>query len=328
MSGVLAFCLAVKGRIGQSHLGLLGGANRIAQALGLETQAALLGSGVKAAGQGLIAYGADKVVCVDNALLGEFDPELYVGVAEQVCRKTQPRLVLILCDDVGRALAPRLAYRMGVGLATDCTNFEVQDGIISMIKPVFGGKALARIRCKRCPEMATVRVKAMEILPVDESRQGEVVVLDDVVVEPSWKKAEVLERVKEEAKGVRLEDAEIIVSGGRGVGSAEEFAAVYTLAEKLGAAVGSSRAAVDEGWVPAGTQIGLTGKIVAPRVYIAIGISGASQHIAGVSSNSSIVAVNSDPDAPIFRYSRLGVVEDYKAILPALGRALEVLVER
>ncbi|MBI2954482.1 MAG: electron transfer flavoprotein subunit alpha/FixB family protein [Chloroflexi bacterium] len=329
MSSVLAFCLAGQGGVGRNYLGLLGGASRIATALGSETHAALLGSDIDAqgAGQELLAYGADRVFCVNNPLLQEVDSDVYVRVAEQVCRKLQPRLVLFLCDDDGRALAPRLAWRLGTGLTTDCTAFDVEDGVIVALKPVFGGKALARVVCKSQPGIATVRVRSMEALARDEARSGEITVLDDIAVDASWKKVEVLDRVKEEVKGIRLEDAEVVVSGGRGIGGAEEFAALHDLARKLGAGVGASRAAVDEGWVPAGMQVGLTGKMIGPSVYIAVGISGASQHIAGVSNAKNIIAINSDPDAPIFRYARLGVAEDYRTILPALGKALEELMK-
>lgn len=326
MSGILVICLSTTGDIGQSYLGLLGGAGRVAKELGEETQAALLGQATPEVTKELIAWGADRVFTV-AAQLGDFDTDGYLGAAEYLCRKTQPRLVLILGDDNGRAIAPRLAYRLGAGLVTDCTGFEIENGVVTMLKPVYGGKALAQVVCKTHPQVATVRPKAIDPLPRDEQRSGETVVLRDIPLDTRRKWVEVLERVKEEVRGVRLEDAEIVVSGGRGIGSSEEFAAVFDLARTLGAAVGASRAAVDEGWVPAGLQVGLTGKIIAPKVYIAVGISGASQHVAGVSNARNLVAINADPDAPIFRFARLGVAEDYRSVLPKLGEALQGLMK-
>jgi electron transfer flavoprotein alpha subunit len=221
--------------------------------------------------------------------------------------------------DMGRDLAPRLAARLGGGLAMDCIDLRIdpETKLMLQTRPVFGGNAYAvMITPSARPQMATVRPKTMSPLERDDSRQGEVLSID-IDIEESMIKAEIIETVKEEVTGIKLEEAEVIVTGGRGIGNAEGFALLRELAGLLGGAVGATRAACDEGLTPATMQVGQTGKIVSPNLYIAVALSGAVQHLAGCSGSKHIVVINTDPDAYIFKAGEWGIVADYKAVLPA-----------
>jgi electron transfer flavoprotein alpha subunit len=214
-------------------------------------------------------------------------------------------------------LAPRLAYRLGAGLVTDCVDFAIRDGRCIFIKPVYGGKALAHLRVTTPVALATVRPRTQEPFPADTRRIAERVIVAPQI-ESIPRETTVIDRSEEEGEEVNLEDAKVVVSGGRGMGSSEAFRQLKKLAKILGGAVGASRTAVDAGWVPPSHQVGQTGKIVAPDVYFAVGISGSSQHIAGMGGSKIIVAINRDPEAPILRIANLGVIEDYRNVLPAL----------
>lgn len=317
-SGVLVIAEAAEAvGLAPISLELLGAARPLADQLSQPVQAAILGQGVEPLAQELVAGGADKVFVVDDPLLAEYQGDAFVPAAERVCREANPSVVLLGQTMCGRDLAPRLAARLGTAVAMDCIELSVADGKIAMIRPCYGGNANGQYTCKTMPQMATVRPKSHEPLPPDPSRQGEVVkVAADL--DPSAIRTKVIDRRKEETAGIRLEDAEVIVSGGRGMGSAEAFQPLEELAAVLSGAVGATRAACDMGWYPVPQQIGLTGKVVSPTLYIAVAISGASQHMAGVSGAKTIVAVNKDPEANIFRYCRFGVVGDWKAVIPPL----------
>ncbi|MFQ5903103.1 MAG: electron transfer flavoprotein subunit alpha/FixB family protein, partial [Candidatus Binatia bacterium] len=223
--------------------------------------------------------------------------------------------------------APRLAFRHGASLAHDCTDLRVEDGALVAERPVYGGNATSVVR-SRTPELslATVRAKALDPAEPQEGRTGEVTELA-VELKEGALKARFVETRQEKGEGVRLEDAVIVVSGGRGLGSGENFRYLEELAAVLKAAVGASRAAVDAGWVPTHMQVGQTGRIVSPNLYIAVGISGAMQHMVGAGPSKHIVAINTDPDAPIFQRAQYGVVGDYKAVVPALTKKLRELLE-
>lgn len=316
-SGVLVFGEAAEGGgLAAISLELLGAARRLGGQLGQPVQAAILGQGVESLAQELISGGADKVYVVDDALLAEYQSDAYAPAAVKVCQEANPSVVLLPQTTIGRDLAPRLAYRLGTAAVMDCIDLAVKEGRVVMTRPAYGGNANADYTCKAMPQVATVRGKSQEPLPPDPSRKGEVVKVA-AGIDAAIVRAKLIERRKEEAAGVRLEDAEVVVCGGRGMGSAEAFKDLEDLANIMGGAVGATRAACDLGWYPVPQQIGLTGKIVSPTLYIAVALSGASQHMAGVSGAKTIIAINKDPEANIFRFCRYGVVGDWKAVFPA-----------
>jgi len=318
--GVLVFGEVADGTVAAATQELLGVGCRLASALGEPLSVALLGPGLTAAAKEAIAFGADKVYVVDDPLLQAYQPDPYVAAMEKVCAQASPRILLLSQNDVGRDLAPRLAFRLGTGLSTDCIDLCIDESskLLLETRPVYGGNALAQFVCEGCsPQIATARAKAFEALARDDSRQGEVISIA-AGLDASVVRAATVQKVKEETEGVRLEDAVVVVSGGRGMGGAENFQMLEALAKLFGGAVGATRAACDSGWVPATIQIGLTGKIVSPTVYFAVALSGASQHMAGCSGAKNIIAINKDPEANIFRAAHYGVVGDYKQVLPAL----------
>lgn len=281
--------------------------------------AILIGADVRGLASELISFGMDKVYVADDSQFQNYQPEAYTAVIEEVCRNVNPETLLLGQTLKGRDLAPRLAFRLKTGLATDCVEFVVDPSSkeLLMIRPVYGAKALATLTSLTKPPIATVRSKAFSPAVKDEARTGEIIPLS-VKLDPAMLRVKFIERIKQEAEGPKLEDAKVIVSGGRGLGRAENFAILQELAKILDGVVGGSRAAIDNGWLPSTRQVGLTGTIVSPRLYIAVGISGASQHMAGCASSQYIVAINTDPDAPIFRRAHYGVVADYKPVVTAM----------
>lgn len=313
-SGVLVLAEFEGGQLAGISMELLGAARRLVADLGGRVVAACFGSNAAEAAQQAIAFGADAAVTVPDPALDEYRNETWTAAFAAVVREVDPAVVLMGQTNVGRDLAPRFAIRAGTAVAMDCIDLAVRDGRLVMTRPVYGGNAHAQFTCKTTPQVATVRVKSQERLEPDLSRAGEVTTL--AVDLPSGV-ARVLGREEVKAEGLRLEDARVVVSGGRGLGGKEGFQVLAELAEVLGGAVGASRAAVDLGWAPVNIQVGLTGKIVAPDLYIAVGISGASQHLAGISGAKMIIAVNKDKDADIFKVARFGAVSDWKTFLPA-----------
>lgn len=300
---------------------LLGAARRLADAAGGAVTAAAFGVAAGAA-QALIEYGADNVLTVEHDSLAGLDADAYVAAAQAACKHVGDAVVLIAGDRLGWEMAPRLAHRLGAGLVTDAIDVAVEDGRVVAVKPVYGGKAHAKIAVKTPTQAVLVRARTQAALERDSSRTGSVEALE-FAAGSEVGRVRVVEHKQEDTGGeVRLEDAKVVVAGGRGLGGPEPFAELAELAKLLGGAVGASLAAVDAGWVPAQMQIGQTGKSVSPDLYIAVGISGASQHVAGMSGSKTIVAINKDADAPIFRVAHLGVVADYKEVLPALAEEL------
>ncbi|GAI95374.1 unnamed protein product, partial [marine sediment metagenome] len=259
--------------------------------LGQELCAVLVGSDISSLAQEAIAFGADKVYVVDDPLLKDYQTDSYVSVMEKVVKRVTPQILILGQTSIGRDLAPRLAFRLGTAAATDCIELAIDPDskLMRQTKPVYGGNAQAIFACQSYPQIATVRAKAMSPLGRDDSRQGEVITIE-AGLDPSAIRTKVLEKVREEVEGIKLEEAEVIVSGGRGIGGADGFKQLEELAKILKGAVGATRPACDNGWVPDSLQVGLTGKIVAPNLYIAVGISGASQHISGCSGAKNIVA--------------------------------------
>jgi len=308
---------------------LLGVGRKLADSLGEPLSAVLLADKVGDAAKDVIAFGADKVYVVENPLLKDYVTDSYVDAVERLCHEVKPNIVLVGQTPMGRDLAPRLAFRLGTGVTLDCLDLKIdpQTKLMVQTKPVYGGNALAEIVCEKArPQMATVRPKTMEPLARNDSRKGEIIIFD-AKLDASKIRAKFVERVKEKVEGVKLEDANVVICGGRGIGGPDNFAMLKELAKILGAALGASRPPCDNGWVPATLQIGLTGKIVSPTLYIAVAVSGASQHLSGCSGAKNIIAVNKDPEANIFKVARYGVVGDYKKIMPPFTNKVKELLK-
>ncbi|MCX5995500.1 MAG: electron transfer flavoprotein subunit alpha/FixB family protein [Chloroflexi bacterium] len=308
---------------------LLGVGRRLADSLGEHLSAVLLGEKVAGAAKDAIAFGADKVYVAESPLLKDYTTDAYVGAMEKLCHEAKPNILIMGQTAMGRDLAPRLAFRLGTGATLDCLDLKIdpQTKLMVQTKPVYGGNALAEIVCEKTrPQMATVRPKTMDPLARNDSRKGEIVNFDPKL-DASKIRVKFLEMVKEKTEGVKLEDASVIVCGGRGLGGPDNFTPLKELAKLLGGAMGATRPPCDNGWVPATLQIGLTGKIVSPTLYIAVAVSGASQHLSGCSGAKNIVAINKDAEANIFKVARYGVVGDYKKILPHFTNKVKELLK-
>jgi electron transfer flavoprotein alpha subunit len=308
---------------------LLGVGRRLADSLGEPLSAVLLADKVGDAAKDAIAFGADKVYVVESPLLKDYVTDSYVDAIEKLCQEVKPNILLMGQTPMGRDLSPRLAFRLGTGVTLDCLDLKIdpQTKLMVQTKPVYGGNALAEVVCEKTrPQMATVRPKTMEPLARDDARKGEIINFDPKL-DASKIRAKFVERVKEKVEGVKLEDANVIVCGGRGMGGPENFAMLKELATMLGGALGASRPPCDNGWVPATLQIGLTGKIVSPTLYIAVAVSGASQHLSGCSGAKNIIAINKDTEANIFKVARYGVVGDYKKVMPPFINKVKELLK-
>ena len=296
--------------------------------LGGPVAVALVGSGLEGAASAAIAAGADQAFLVSGPLLAEPQTDAVVAAFEQLCKHSSPAVVLVGKTPLGRDAGPRLAARLGVGLAQDCVDLH-RDGGGNLIatRPVYGGNAMASLAFPDTkPSIAVVRGKVYPPLPPDPARKGEVFRFEPKL-DPSVVKAKTVQFVRREAAGVRLEDAAVVVSGGRGLGGAEPFGMLKELAGLLNGTVGASRAACDAGWIDHSYQVGLTGKTITPNVYITVGISGASQHMAGCSGAKNIIAINKDANANIFKEARYGVVGDWKKVLPSFTETVRELVK-
>ena len=327
-SGVLVLGDSTGGELSSTSRELLTAGRKAADDLGEELAIGLLGDTLDQPSQQAISYGADKVYAVTHPQLAQYQVDLYLAAMEALCRDVSPRIVLIGRTNEGRELAPRLAFRLGVGLAQDCLEISIDAGSKTLLanRPVYGGNAIAVVRCNYTPQIAAIRPKVYEPLDPDSSRQGQVVSFP-VELDPSQARSQVVNVVEEAAEGVKLEDARVVVSGGRGLGGPEPFQDLEILAKLLGGAVGASRAAVDSGWVPSSYQVGLTGKTITPEVYITVAISGASQHMAGCSGAKVIVAINKDAESNIFKEARYGVVGDWEHVVPAFTEAVRELTQ-
>jgi electron transfer flavoprotein alpha subunit len=323
----MIFGEAAEGKLATITTELLGCGRKLAQDLGQELSAVLVGSGIGNLAKEAIAFGADKVYVVDDPLLKDYQTDTYLSVMEKVVGQAMPQVLLMGQTSIGRDLAPKLAFRLKTAASLGCLELAIdpQSKRLLQTKPVYGGNAQAVFVTESFPQIATVRAKAMAPLEPDQSRKGEVIKID-TGLEPSAIRTKVLEKIPEEVAGIKLEDAEVVVSGGRGIGGAEGFAQLEELAKMLKGAVGATRPPCDNGWVPAGAQIGLTGKIVTPDLYIAVALSGSSQHMSGCSGAKAIVAINKDPEANIFREARFGIVGDWKKALPAFTEKLKELL--
>ena len=326
--GILVCGELADGKLASITTELLGCGRKLANELKENLSCLLASDAVGGASKEAIAFGADKVYVVEHPALKEYQADSYMQVAEKLVKDISPRVILIGQTSIGRDLAPRLAFRLGASVTTDCLDLRIDPGtkLLVQTRPVYGGNAQAVFTSESMPQMVTVRTKAMSPLERDASRKGEVIPTK-IDIDASKVRTKILETIKEEAVGIKLEDAPVIVSGGRGMGGPQPFQTILkALADLLHGAVGASRPPADNGWVPEGLHIGLTGKIVAPDIYIAIAISGASQHTAGCSGSKHIIAINKDPEANIFREAEFGVVGKYEEVVPALTNKLKELL--
>jgi electron transfer flavoprotein alpha subunit len=325
--GVMVYGDVVAGKLLPIATEGLGIGRKLADELGQELSAVLVGSGISGLAQEAIASGADKVYVVDDPLLKDYQTDSYIAVMEKVVKQVMPQIIIMGQSDMGRDLAPRLSFRLETAVTMDCVELAIDPESKRLLptKPVYGGNAQAVFTSDTDPQMVTIRTKAMTPLEPDTSRKGEVINID-AGLEASAIRTKVLDKVVEEVEGIKIEDAEVVVAGGRGIGSAEGFKPLEELAKLLKGAVGASRPPCDNGWIADTVQVGLTGKIIAPEVYIAVAISGSSQHLSGCSGSKNIIAINKDPEANIFRQARFGVVGDWKKVLPAFTEKVKELI--
>ncbi|MEJ2735267.1 MAG: electron transfer flavoprotein subunit alpha/FixB family protein [Anaerolineae bacterium] len=302
---------------------MLGIGAELAAALGGSVEAALLGAGLGDLPNTLAQYGAAKVYVADDDSLAVYSSEGYANTLAALIGKVEPAIILLGATALGKDLAPRLAARLGVGVASDCVGLEIVDGRLQATRPIYAGKALARVKLNGDPQMATLRPN---VLPAPEPDAGKTATIEPVAAAVGDVRAKVVDIVGAGEGEIDVAEADIIVSGGRGVGGPEGFAPVQSLAKTLGAALGASRAAVDAGWIDHTHQVGQTGKTVTPNLYIACGISGAIQHLAGMKTSKVIVAVNKDPEAPIFKVANYGIVGDLFEVVPLLEKELQALL--
>ena len=301
-------------------LELLNPGRRLAGIQGGKTVALVIGYNCDEAVKEAIAHGADKVLVVDNEVYDHYSTDAYTAAIVHCVEADCPTTILMGASPMGRDLGPRVAGRLKTGLTADCTSLDIDEatGKVAWTRPAFGGNLMAMILCPdNRPQLGTVRPGVFKKPELVEGREG-TITREDIHVAADQIRTKLIERIEEVAEAVNLEEAEIIVSGGRGVGSEEGFGVIRELADVLGATVGASRAAVDEGWIPRAHQVGQTGKTVGPKLYIACGISGAIQHAAGISGSDCIVAINKDPDAPIFDVADYGIVGDLFTIIPIM----------
>lgn len=338
--GVYIFAQQVDNEINSIAFELLGKARELAADLNEEVTAVLLGYNVKGLADELVKYGADNVIVVDNPVLDVYRTEPYTQALAAVINEYKPEIMLVGATAIGRDLGPRVSARVGTGLTADCTVLEIGDFPLNplpnreqkhnqllMTRPAFGGNTIATIACPdNRPQMATVRPGVMQKIEPNEAAKANVIEFNPTLEENNCY-VEILDVVKAVSNTVDIQEAKILVSGGRGVGSKENFKLLQDLADAIGGTVSCSRAAVDNGWLPKDLQVGQTGKTVRPNVYFAIGISGAIQHTSGMEESDIIIAINKDASAPIFDVADYGIVGDLNKIVPMLTEALKAQAE-
>jgi len=326
-TGVLVHCEITGGKLAPIATELLGAGSRLATELGQELSAVLIGNDIGGLTQEAIAYGANKVYVIDDPSLQYYAIEPYSMVMEKIVQQVLPSIILLGQTSSGRDLAPWLAFRLNTGATMDCMALEIDPASkrLLMTRPVYGGNAQAVQTCRTNPQIAAVRIKAMSPSVKDDTRQGQVLNVEAGLDSASLK-TRVLERKVETTAGIKLEDARVVVAGGRGIGSASGFQQLEEIAGLLHGAVGATRPPCDAKWVSDSQQIGITGKIVSPDLYIAVALSGASQHVSGFFSTKVIVAINKDPEANIFKVAHYGIVADWKAALPAFIAKLKQII--
>ncbi|HBY57333.1 MAG TPA: electron transfer flavoprotein subunit alpha [Candidatus Atribacteria bacterium] len=318
--GVWVFIEQYQGRIKPISLELLSKAKELAQRLNQELAAVLVGDDVSHLIKELTSYEIHKIYLVENEVLKRYTTDAYTYTLISLVSQYKPNILLIGATNTGRDLAPRVAARLRVGLTADCTDLDItEEGYLLQTRPAFGGNIMAQILCKYTrPQMATVRPNVFKkSVPCSNSQSPEIIKIE-AKLNPLSIRTKIIEVVKEVSEVTNLEEADIIVSAGRGLGSPDNLYLVRDLANILGAAVGGSRAIIDAGWLPHHQQVGQSGKTVAPELYIACGISGAIQHLVGMQTSKRIIAINKDPEAPIFKVATLGIVGDLFKVIPLL----------
>lgn len=322
---VWVYVEVVRGRVRSVSLELLGQGRKMADELGEKLVAVVLGDQMEQYAELAVSYGADQALVVNHPLLKDYSTDGYAKAMCALIKKYQPSVLLIGATNNGRDLGPRISCRMKTGLTADCTELgiDLETRLVKWTRPAFGGNLMATILCPDTkPQIGTVRPGVFKKPEPKEAWQG-VIVPETVELTDEEIRTKLLEVIMGQGDSeVNLEEAEIIVAGGRGVGNAENFRVLQELADVLGAQIGASRAAVDSGWISALHQVGQTGKTVGPKIYIACGISGAIQHLAGMSSSDVIIAVNKDPEAPIFGAADYGIVGDLFEVIPELTRQI------
>lgn len=322
---VMIFAEQRRGHIEGVTFELLAKGRELAQKRGVNVTAVIMGKDIKELSEELVKRGADRVVSADHPGLENFITTTYANILAEIINSEKPEIVLAGSTTMGRALLPRVAAKLRTGLTADCTELEIdeKDGKLLQTRPAAGGSIMATIVCPNSrPQMATVRHKVFKEAEHDDSRKGEIISFDvnENMLDNATK---FLGFVKDETQTVNLSDADVIVSGGRGMKGPEHFGMIQELADALGGAMGASRPVIDEGWLPYSHQVGQTGKTVSPKIYIAVGISGAIQHLAGMKSSDTIIAINKDPNAPIFQVADYGIVGDAFEIVPMLIKKLK-----
>lgn len=325
-SGVWVFGEQFRGEVAPVVFELIGVGRELADARGSELAVVILGDKIDAAVEELASYPVDKVYVCEAPELADYEAERYSRVLSDIVRKLKPEILIAGATTTGRSFLSRIAVQLYSGLTADCTGLAIhEDGLLHQTRPAFGGNIMAEIICQWTrPQMATVRHKVFPTSPKRTAGKAEI-----VRIEPEPKlfgsRCEILDFIEQVESTVNIVEADVIVSGGRGIQDPSNFALLEELAKELGGAVGASRAAVDAGWIPYSHQVGQTGKTVKPKVYIACGISGAVQHLAGMSSSDIIIAINKDPNAPIFEYANIGIVGDCLQVVPALTRRIRAM---
>ncbi len=328
--GVWAFAEQKRGKVEPVAYELLGKGRELADKLNVNLSAILLGYHIEDEARKLIEKGADTVIVVDEPELLNYLPEPYSKVLKKLVLEYKPEVILAGSTTIGRSLFGRVSVSLSTGLTADCTELDIdeKDKKLIQTRPAFGGNIMATIITPNTrPQMATVRHKVMKELPLDKARKGKIV-RKTFSKEILSSKSSFIEFVEDLSQQVKLTEADIIVSGGRGIGTPENFKLVQSLADVLQGALGASRPVVDDGWIPFSHQVGQTGKTVSPKLYIAIGISGSVQHLAGIQSSEVIVAINKDPDAPIFKICDYGIVGDLFKIVPLLKDKLKAVIRK
>jgi electron transfer flavoprotein alpha subunit len=323
---ILVFLETRDGKIKKSSLEALGEAKRRASELGAPAAAAVVGEGLNGLDPGLFGHGAEKVFLLESPHLDPYSAESYALALQSLIAEVRPQAVFFAATAMGKDLAPRLAAKLDVALATDCVKVEVKDGRLELTRPIYAGKAYLTIRLKTTPQLVTLRPNVFA--PVAAPSGAGEIIKRPVVIPDGAIQGRVTEVTKGAAEEIDVTEADIIVSGGRGMKGPENFGLLRGLAALLPrSALGASRSAVDSGWIGHEHQVGQTGKTVSPNLYLAFGISGAIQHLAGMSSSKVIVAVNKDPEAPIFKVADYGIVGDLFQVVPALKEELKKLIE-
>ena len=328
MSEILIFAEIEENELHSTSGELIAAGRKMADSTDNSVSAALIGGNQKLASE-LITLGADKVYLADDDTLREGIAEVYIAALHKICLEVEPIVIITSKSPIGRTVGPRIAYRLGTGIAQDCTDVSLDNTSkrVTVTRPVYGGNAMAKFTfADKNPQVMTMRLKAFEP-PVPESERSGEIIEFNISIDQSEIKSKLVETVKQESEGVRLEDASVIIGMGRGLGGPEPFSQLEDLAKVFNGAVGASRAVCDAGWLDHSYQIGLTGKTVTPDVYITVGISGASQHMAGCSASKNIVAINKDGDANIFKEASFGVVGDWEKILPAFTETARELLD-